>query len=285
MSYNSALATYDDYVEAVLASTIPACKFIRQACERSIQDMHRAAIGDVAFPYYFDPKATDRVIEFIQLLHPSKGEWAGRPLVLLIVNRIHILQKRAQCARVRTSAQPKSETNPRRSLLEVGELRDLQPVEHDLPAHAPRTQRRRFPVIFFELDVVLAQINPNRTQRLQIQLLHVLRWRFQNHLQLHVLEQPVGILPIAPVRWTPRRLHIRNFIGLRPQHAQKRLRRHGSRSNLNVVGLLQYTSTLRPKGLKAQDKFLKCQRIGRGRIHRFGSWLLWLLALGQYPRM
>src|ERR1035437_2089994 len=165
MSYNSALATYDDYVEAVLASTIPACKFIRQACERSIQDMHRAAIGDVAFPYYFDPKATDRVIEFIQLLHPSKGEWAGRPLVLLIVNRIHILQKRAQCARVRTSAQPKSETNPRRSLLKVGELRDLQPVEHDLPAHAPRAQRRRFPIIFFELDVVLAQVNPKQSER------------------------------------------------------------------------------------------------------------------------
>ena len=84
MSYNSALASYDDYVEAVLAGTIPACKFIHLACERSVQDMHRAAIGDVGFPYYFDPKAADRTIEFIQLLWPSKGEWAGRPLVLLL---------------------------------------------------------------------------------------------------------------------------------------------------------------------------------------------------------
>jgi phage terminase large subunit-like protein len=83
MSYNSALASYDDYVEAVLAGTIPACKFIHLACERSVQDLHRAAIGDVAFPYYFDSKAADRAIEFIQLLQPSKGEWAGRPLVLL----------------------------------------------------------------------------------------------------------------------------------------------------------------------------------------------------------
>src|SRR5262249_44280651 len=35
------------------------------------------------------------------------------------------------------------------ALLEVGELRDLQAVEHDLPAYAPGAEGGRFPVVFF----------------------------------------------------------------------------------------------------------------------------------------
>ena len=45
------------------------------------------------------------------------------------------------------------------ALLEVGELGDLQAVEHDLPADAPGAERGRLPVVFFELDVVLAQVD------------------------------------------------------------------------------------------------------------------------------
>ena len=45
------------------------------------------------------------------------------------------------------------------ALLEIGELRDLQPIQHHLPADAPRAQRGRFPVVFLELDVVLGKID------------------------------------------------------------------------------------------------------------------------------
>ncbi len=40
-------------------------------------------------------------------------------------------------------------------LLEIGELRDLQAVEHHLPADAPGAERRRLPVVLLEADVVL----------------------------------------------------------------------------------------------------------------------------------
>ena len=50
------------------------------------------------------------------------------------------------------------------ALLEVRELRDLQSVEHHLPADAPRAERRRLPVVFFELDVVLAEIDADRLE-------------------------------------------------------------------------------------------------------------------------
>ena len=50
---------------------------------------------------------------------------------------------------------------------------------------------------------MLAEVNPNRAQRLQVQLLHILRRRLQDHLQLHMLEQPVGIFSVTSIRRTP----------------------------------------------------------------------------------
>ena len=108
---------------------------------------------------------------------------------------------------------------------------------------------------------------PIALQRLQIELLNILRRGLQDHLQLHVLEQPVGILAVASVRRTPRRLHVRDLVRLRSQHAQERFRSHGAGADLNVVGLLQHASALGPKSLQAQDEFLERERIGRGRFH------------------
>ena len=47
-------------------------------------------------------------------------------------------------------------------LLEIGELRDLHAVEPDFPAQAPGAERRRFPVVLDEADVVLARIDAER---------------------------------------------------------------------------------------------------------------------------
>ncbi len=59
------------------------------------------------------------------------------------------------------------------TLLEVGELGDLQAIEHDLPADTPGPQRGRFPVVFFKLEVVLAKVNADRGKGFQIDFLHI----------------------------------------------------------------------------------------------------------------
>ena len=119
-----------------------------------------------------------------------------------------------------------------------------------------------FPVVFFKLDIVLPQINSNRAQRLEIELLHIFRRRLQDHLQLQVLEQPIGVLPVASVGRPTRGLHIGNPVRLRSQHAQECLGRHRSRPHFDVIGLLQYASPRGPKSLQPQDELLKRQRIG-----------------------
>ena len=94
---------------------------------------------------------------------------------------------------------------------------------------------------------------------MQVELLYVLRRRFQDHLQLAVLIEPVGVLSIAPVGRTARGLHVGNLIRLGAQDAQEGLRGHRTGPDLNVVGLLQHASALRPELLQAQDEFLKSE--------------------------
>ena len=54
------------------------------------------------------------------------------------------------------------------ALLKISELGYFQAVEHDLPANAPRPQRGRLPVVLFKLEIMLAQVNAQCSERLQI---------------------------------------------------------------------------------------------------------------------
>src|SRR3989442_6696900 len=95
---------------------------------------------------------------------------AGRPLD--IEDGVHTLQGH------RDALEPVGQLRRNRreletaGLLEVRELRDLHPVEHHLPADAPRAERRRLPVVLLESDVVLARVDAARLQAFEIQLLH-----------------------------------------------------------------------------------------------------------------
>ena len=77
-----------------------------------------------------------------------------------------------------------------------------------------------------------------------------------------MLEEPVGILAVAAVGRTPRGLGIAHLVGLGPQHAQKRLRRHGASAHFDIVGLLQHAAAFRPKALQAEQQLLKGERSG-----------------------
>ena len=85
------------------------------------------------------------------------------------------------------------------ALLEVGELGDLQAVEHDLPADAPCAARGPLPVVFFKLEVVVLEVDADGFKRFEVELLHVDRRRLQDELELGVLEEPVGVFAVAAV--------------------------------------------------------------------------------------
>ena len=73
-----AMLVVDQYISDVLGGQIPACKWVKLACERHLRDLEHGEKRGLVF----DPAAGQLVISFFSLLKHSKGEWAGRPIVL-----------------------------------------------------------------------------------------------------------------------------------------------------------------------------------------------------------
>jgi len=76
-SYPSA-GIVERYVSDVLAGEIPACKWVRLACKRHVQDLETGHERGL----WFDRGAAQIVIDFFGLLKHSKGEWAGQTIHL-----------------------------------------------------------------------------------------------------------------------------------------------------------------------------------------------------------
>ena len=59
------------YQADVLAGVIPACTWVRLACERNRRDLDRQDTS--AFPYRFHPDAGAKICQFAELLPHIKG--------------------------------------------------------------------------------------------------------------------------------------------------------------------------------------------------------------------
>jgi len=70
------VAFANQYIDDVLTSKFPACKWIKAACQRQLDDLDRQDTED--FPYIFDEQAANKVCNFISNMPHIKGEWATR---------------------------------------------------------------------------------------------------------------------------------------------------------------------------------------------------------------
>lgn len=73
-------ARAEQYAIDVVEGRIVACRYVKAACQRHLDDLRRAG-SDPDFPFVFDLEAAGRPCHFIQLLPHIKGEWA-RPVVV-----------------------------------------------------------------------------------------------------------------------------------------------------------------------------------------------------------
>lgn len=67
--------TATQYIDDVLSGKQVACRWVRLAVERHVQDLERQNTD--AFPYYFDERYAKHAIGFAQQLRHTKGEWAN----------------------------------------------------------------------------------------------------------------------------------------------------------------------------------------------------------------
>jgi phage terminase large subunit-like protein len=66
------------YCEDVLAGAVPACHWVKRACQRQLDDLNNAD-----FPYRFDHKAATKVCKFVELCPHVKGrKFVGSTLSL-----------------------------------------------------------------------------------------------------------------------------------------------------------------------------------------------------------
>ena len=59
------------YVDDVLNGKIKACRKIKLACQRHVNDLERSKSAD--FPFYYDQEMADKAIRFIELLPKTDG--------------------------------------------------------------------------------------------------------------------------------------------------------------------------------------------------------------------
>jgi len=64
-------AIANGYIDDVLEGRLPACKWVRLACERQRRDLER-----LDWQWQFDPDRAAHVCRFVELLPHVKGEWA-----------------------------------------------------------------------------------------------------------------------------------------------------------------------------------------------------------------
>ena len=69
----------DQYISDVLSGEIPACKWVKLAIQRHLDDLENGHERGLVF----DPKAGERIILFLTFLKHYKGAFAGRPFELL----------------------------------------------------------------------------------------------------------------------------------------------------------------------------------------------------------
>lgn len=64
------------YARDVIAGRLPACKWVRKACQRHVDDLKRSRTA--SWPYRFDEAKAERICKFAELLPHIKGAWARK---------------------------------------------------------------------------------------------------------------------------------------------------------------------------------------------------------------
>jgi len=64
------------YAKDVVSGKIDACKWVKLACKRHLDDLKRA--GKRGFPFVFDEKKANKVCNFVEQMPHVKGKWAKR---------------------------------------------------------------------------------------------------------------------------------------------------------------------------------------------------------------
>ena len=64
------------YADDIVSGKVPACRWVRLACERHKRDLERSECSD--WPYRFNVAQAEKALTFIELMPHTKGKWAAQ---------------------------------------------------------------------------------------------------------------------------------------------------------------------------------------------------------------
>src|SRR3974390_1669830 len=102
-------------------------------------------------------------------------------------------------------------------------------------------------------------VDPERPEGVEVEVEDVQGRRLHDYLELVIMLEAVGILAIAAVGGTARRLHVGHVPRLGAEDAEKRSRVEGAGPLFAVVRLLNYAPLFGPVPLQGEDQILKGQ--------------------------
>jgi phage terminase large subunit-like protein len=100
------VAVAQEYIEGVLSGAIPACKWVKLACHRQVDDLARQGSAD--FRYRFDAERAAHPCRFIEKLPHVKGKWSSpkirlEPWQIFILTTVFGWVKADGCRRFRVA--------------------------------------------------------------------------------------------------------------------------------------------------------------------------------------
>ena len=113
---------------------------------------------------------------------------------------------------------------------------------------------------------MLARVDADGFERLQVEFHRVAGIRLEDDLELVMQLEAVGVLAVAPIVRADGGFHVGHVPGFGAQHAQEGGRVHRAGADLGVVGLADQAAFFGPEFLQLQDDGLE----GRG---HFGFWI------------
>lgn len=85
------LSELKGYASDCIRGKIPSCQKHKWACERFIRDVSKSE-SDSSYPYYWDEREAERIVDWFALLRHSKGVLAGRPIELTSSQKFTVCQ-------------------------------------------------------------------------------------------------------------------------------------------------------------------------------------------------
>jgi phage terminase large subunit-like protein len=154
---DAATSPTERYARAVVAGQLPACKWVKLACQRHLTDL----AGGAARGLYFDPEAEARIITFYTYLRHSKGEWAGQSFELslwqqFILGSLHGWKRADKLRRFRTAYVEVPRKNGKSTLLGGASLYALTADgEPGAEVYAAATKKDQARIVFNEAKAMV----------------------------------------------------------------------------------------------------------------------------------